>query len=298
MPLKRTPPASPSMSVVVPETVRNTNLKFNKALNDSPLKHSESEPDLHSQTLNVTERKKRKLEEEHTDIKALIKEMFSVFTKEQEKRFEELKSSMDVMSNKYDEFLANISILEKERQADKLIIKELEEKLETLERKCRGTSIEIRNMPKQNRETKETLCAELLQLGKTLNVNIDESNIRDIYRLKSKDDSNPVIVDLTTVPIKDKVIRAVKNFNKSKAKEDKLNTTHLNAKYQNKPLYIAETLTHRTQKLYFLARQFKKSHGFNFCWTANGFVYLKQNEGSPHIRVTHASDIDKLRNTI
>lgn len=286
MPPTRTPPTSRQTSNV--STSRQP-----------PLHHAESEPDLHSNA-NITERKKRKCDGQYTDetdISVLIKEMFSAFSKEQEKRFQELKTSMEVMSTKYDDFWAKITSLEKERKADKILILELEEKIENLERKSRGTGIEIRNLPRQNSETKETLCSEIVQLGKILNVNM-ESNIKDVYRLKSKDNSNPVVVELTTVIMKDKVLKAVKSFNKTKAKGEKLNTTHLNPGYQLKPMYIAETLTYKTQRLYFLARQFKNSHGYKFCWTTNGIVYVKKSEESAHIRINHDTDLDKLRNTI
>lgn len=297
--MTRTPPTSPSSVTpsVTGEDTRNTKLSFTKAVIDSQLHHSESEPDLHSLALNVTKKRKHDNDEE-TAVITFIKDMFSSFSKEQEIRFQELKSSMDLMSNKYDEFLAKINTLETERKADKMLIKELEEKLEAVERKSRGTGIEIRNIPKQSMETKETLCHEIIQLGKTIDVDIDFSSIKDVYRLKSKDESNPVIVDLTTVILKDKVLKAVKNFNKTKTKGNKINTTHLNPKYQAKPLYVAETLTFKTQKIYYMARQFKNSHGFKFCWTANGIVYLKKNEESTHIRINNVIDLDKLRKSI
>lgn len=298
----KTPPATPApMSpTVAPGSVRGQ-APFptsTRPTSESPLQHCESEPNLRALTVNVTERKKRKYEDENLDVTGLIKEMFSTFSNQQEKRFQELKTSLEVMSSKYDEFLQKISTLEKERKQDKILIKELEEKLEMSERKSRGAGIEIRNIPKQNGETKENLCTEIMQLGKALSVNIDDSYIRDVYRLKSKDASNPVVVDLTSVLLKDKILKAVKTFNKTRAKGEKLNATHLNHSYQPKPLYISETLTHKTQRLYFLARQFKQSHGYDFCWTTNGFVYLKKNEDSHHIRINHDVDLDKLRNAI
>lgn len=194
MPLKRTPPVSPAPPTPEPtavfgDDVRSTALTFSAVTSDSLLQHCESEPNLHTLAVNVTERKKRKYDEKQLDVTALIKEMFSTFSKEQEKRFQELKSSLEVMSNKYDEFVQKIYTLEKERKEDKILIKELEEKFEVSERKSRGSGIEIRNIPKQNGETKENLLNEIMQLGKTLSVSIDYSNIRDIYRLKSKDAS-------------------------------------------------------------------------------------------------------------
>lgn len=263
----------------------------------SPIQHYESEPDLHSLT-NITERKKRKYNEESMDFLVIIKEMFSSFAAEQDKRFNELRASIELMSNKYDDFLLKLTSLEKDKQADKAKIQELEEKLENLERKSRGVGIEIRNLPIQNGETKETLVTEIIKLGKTLSVDIDQNSIKDIYRIKSKDASSPVIVDFTTVLKKEKMLKAIKQFNKSKEKGSKLNTTHLNCNYQSKPLYVSETLTTKNQKLFYMARQFQKSHGYSFCWTANGIVYLKQNEGSMFIRINDLNDLDRLRKTI
>ena len=310
MPINRSPPTTPATPVAAPEKPKTSDQRTadtkESASKSGPIRINlcDAELDLQSLTSNIAERnkssKKRKLNElvgENADIAAIIGEMFKVFSKEQELHFQELKDSMELMSNKHDEFLVKIVSLEKERKADRLLIQELEEKLETLERKSRSTGIEIRNIPKQNDETKEKLCSEVIKLGKTLNVEIDGSKIQDIYRLKSKDSSNPVIVNLTTVLLKDSVLRAAKHFNKSKPREEKLNTTHINSKYQPKPLYIAETLTQKNQRLYFLARQFQKSHGYNFCWTANGIVYLKNTEGSAHIRINTDADINKLRNS-
>lgn len=311
MPLKRTPPPSTHFDAETSASNRENRygseiLCAGKESGDElvnqggsvRLTFGEPEIDLQSFTSNISERKKRKLDEivgGNADIALLIREMFTLFSKEQEIRFLELKSSVDLMSKKHDEFLTKIVSLEKERKADRILIKDLEEKLEALERKSRGTGIEIRNIPKQNNETKEILCDEIMRLGKTLNVEIDSSKIKDIYRLKSKDSSNPVIVDLTTVILKDKVLKATKIFNKSKPKGEKLNTTHLNSKYQHKPLYLSEALTQKTQRLFYLARQFQKTHGYNFCWTTNGIVYLKMNEGTAHVRINTDADIEKLR---
>ncbi|CAH2100769.1 unnamed protein product [Euphydryas editha] len=64
-----------------------------------------------------------------SDPLVIIREMFSSFSNEQESRFKNLQASIEVMSNKYDEFLSKIANLDKERQSDKLIIQKLEDKL-------------------------------------------------------------------------------------------------------------------------------------------------------------------------
>lgn len=312
LPLRRTPPASPCPSELIQtsnETSHQASLTATDSVNKSPLQHCESAPNLQSLTTNIIERKKRKLMNSDDNISATIKEFFSQFSKDQDKRFQELQNtisklneqndelrkSVNLMSDKYDDFLLQITRLETEKQEDKKTIRQLEDKLELLERKSRTSGIEIRNIPKESGETKDSLCSVLSNLGKTIDLEINHSSIRDIYRLNTKDGSNPVIVDFTSVLTKEKVIKGIKSFNKSRVNKDKLNTTHLNPQNQPKPLYVSETLTQKTHRLFYLARSFQKTHGYEFSWTSNGIVYLKETAGSPQIRITTELDIEKLR---
>lgn len=282
-------------------------------VDEAHLKHYESAPDLHGSSDNVTIRKKPKGDSANMEyISSFMKDMFREFTKQQDLRFCELLNSMstiseqnleltknvEMLSFKYDDFISKISILEKEREKDKKIICQLEEKVELLERKSRATGIEIRNIPKIDGENKENLSNLVINLGKTINVQIEKHAIKDIYRTKSKDASNPVIVEMASVIVKDNILKGVKNFNKTKPKGDKLNTTHLNPHYPAKPIYFSETLSQKAQRLFYLARSFQKNHGYTFCWTANGIIYLRKNENTSQIRVSSESDLDKLRNDL
>ncbi|XP_041982913.1 uncharacterized protein LOC121735968 [Aricia agestis] len=236
--------------------------------------------------------------------------VFTKFSKDQEKRFDdlidkinniilqnnELKESVQLMSNKHDELLVRISTLENERKEDKKQIQQLQESLENLERKSRACGIEIRNVPKTSGETKETLNNLVSTVGKALNVNINDSHIRDVFRINSKDNTNPIIVELDTVQRKNIFIEGVKNFNRNKTKTDKLNSAHLGLQQPAQPIYISETLTAKTQKLYALARAFRKNYDYKFCWTTNGYVYLRNRIGERPIRVFSEKDLDNLRN--
>lgn len=269
MPLKRTPPASP-----VPST-SETQHKQTTGNSDRSIQHYESAPDIPSLLLNITERKKRK--HEGNDIASSLSEMFTTFSKGQEKRFDELKDSIivnlkeqnedlkksvETMSSKFDEILSRVSQLEMEKIQDKKIIQMLEDKIENIEKKSKCAGIELRNMPKSNGETKENLSGIVKNVGKLLDLTLVDSDIRDIYRISSKDGSHPIVVELNSVIMKEKIISGVKKFNKSKAKGDKLNTTHLNSTQLKKPVYISETLTHNTQKLFYQARIYSKTHNY------------------------------------
>lgn len=308
MPINRTPPpASPApMSSDDTSQTRPSN-----AMERTMIHHCESAPDIPSLTLNVTERKKRKHDGVNPNIMSYISEMFSAHTNEQAKLFkdlqtivssikeqnDELKKSVDTMSSKYDEFLSRISVLEAEKKQDRYIIQQLQEKIENMERKSRFSGIEIRNIPKNNEETKENLCTTVKKLGECLKVNLQDSDIRDVYRINSKTGSRPVIVEFNSVIIKEKMLSEVKKFNKKKPKSEKLNTSHLNYSQKNIPIYVTETLTQNTQKLFYQARLFQKSHNYLFCWTSRGIVYLRKNENSSQIRINNVTDLENLRKT-
>lgn len=307
MPNIRTPPASPLPMPI--DGKRSNETPTLLTAGECQLSQCSSAPDLSIITSKLNERKKRKLDGDDNNKGTVTMSVFTAFLKQQEGRFEdliykinnileqnlELKKSVEVMSSKYDEFLSRISNLESERKEDKKTIHQLEEKVEYLERKSRATGLEIRNVPKIHDETKDQLCDMVVSMGKTLAINIGPSDIRDIYRTKSKDSSNPIIIDLNTVIMKDKIIKGVKKFNKSKDKKEKLHTTHFGLQSPPQPVYVSETLTYKAQRIYFLARQFQKGNGYDFCWTSHGIVYLRKSVEFAQIRINSESDLEKLR---
>ncbi|XP_026746537.1 uncharacterized protein LOC113507810 [Trichoplusia ni] len=326
MPLRRTPPpvssprnASTSQATeeMAPPNITNAEMTLIHQSSEvkiaSEMIHYDSEPDLQLLKMNITDRKKRKFEgDDINSFMPTIKKMFESLSIEQNKRFQdllgsvnslrernaELTKSVEAMSLKYDEFLSRIKSLEEARKEDKKQIISLEQKIENLERKTRSSSIEIRNIPKTNKETKTDLCQLIQVMGKSVSIDIKDSDIRDIYRITAKDSSNPIITEFTTVIMKEKVLSAVKNFNKCRQKGDKLNTGHLSIQGPNKPVFIAETLTQKSQRIFFLARAFAKEHGFAFCWTSRGAIYVRKSENLPQIRIQDEEDLEKLRNSI
>ncbi|CAK1602454.1 unnamed protein product [Parnassius mnemosyne] len=308
MPINRTPPPASPVPMSSDDTPHTRAID---AMERTTILHCESAPDIPSLTLNVTERKKRKHDGMNPNIMSYMSEMFSVYTNEQAKLFkdlqtivssikeqnDELKKSVDTMSSKYDEFLSRISVLEAEKKQDRYIIQQLQVKIENMERKSRCSGIEIRNIPKNNEETKENLCSTVKKLGKYLNVNLQDSDIKDVYRTYSKTGTRPVIVEFNSVIIKEKMLNEVKRFNKTKPKSEKLNTSHLNYSQKNIPIYVTETLTQNTQKLFYQARIFQKNHNYLFCWTSRGIVYIRKNKNSSQIRINNETDLENLRKT-
>ncbi|CAG5024032.1 unnamed protein product [Parnassius apollo] len=276
MPINRTPPPASPVPVRSDDTSQSQTSRTRTldAIERTTKLHSESAPDIPSLTLNVTERKKKKHDGVNPNIMSYMSEMFSVYTNEQAKHFkdlqtivssikeqnDELKKSVDTMSSKYDEFLSRISVLEAEKRQDRYIIQQLQEKIENMERKSRFSGIEIRNIPKNNEESKENLCSTVKKLRECLNVNLQDSDIKDVYRTNFKTGTRPIIVEFNSVIIKEKMLHEVQKINKTKPKNEKLNTSHLNYSQKNIPIYVTETLTQNTQCIY---RNFLSGQNFS-----------------------------------
>lgn len=321
-PLKRTPPQTPEASITAETTVKTP------LPTETPLYSIFSQQKLDSdiQEDSAAKRLKRKLDStERIDKCTIITEMrtlFSQFTEEQDKKLSSLQTSIEKsvqvsiaalstelseltksfehLSARQEETVANLKIIEKDRQQDQEYIRSLERAVEFLERKARSSCLEIRNMPKAEgatglTESKAELRNLIINLGTTVNTKIDEVEIKDIYRQHSnRDIIKPITVEFTTVLKKEIVLSSVKRFNKDRKGSDKLSTGHLRMKGPTQPVYVSECLTFRTKQLFRLAREFKNSHSYHHCWTANGAVYLRKKDGAPHIRINCEADLSKL----
>jgi hypothetical protein len=112
--------------------------------------------------------------------------------------------------------------------------------------------------------------------------------------LKTKKESNqPIIVDFTTVTMKETVLTSVKTYNKLK-RENKLNTDDLKIDGQTKPVFVSELLIQTARRLFFLAREFSRYNGYKYCWTTHGKVFLRREEGAPSYRIDVEGDLKKL----
>lgn len=209
----------------------------------------------------------------------------------------EITNSIQFMSDKIDEFVRKIDKLEGENLDNRKYIGLLEDKIEYLERKSRSSSIELRNIPRRKDETKQDLCDILINLGNTLNLKIDKTEIKDIHRTTtSKEQDKPIVVDLCSTLKKDDLILSLKKFNRNKRNEDKLNTEHIKIAGQKKPIFISEVLSYKMKRIYYLAREFAKEKKYNYCWTSRGIVYLREKENAPFVRIVNESVLTELRN--
>lgn len=209
----------------------------------------------------------------------------------------EIENSITFMNAKFDEINEKVRRLEIERNVNSDYILSLERQLEELQQRSRSSAMEVRNVPEKDHESESDLIAIVKKLAATLKINIQDHDIRDIYRRPGKPGTTKVIVtEFNSVRMKEDVITSVRRFNKDRPVPDKLNYEHFGITGHKKPIFVDEYLPYSTRKLLFRAREFAKTHNFKFCWTAKGRVLLRKDSNAKYIYVKTEQCLSKLSN--
>lgn len=298
MPLNRSPPTSSSMS-------RN-----------SALQHCDSEPNLNLSTENEsyinTGLRKRKyyndLSDELTSIQDKFTSMLMTLKREQDTKLstimecvgnirqqnDDIRESIKFMSERYDTILSNVQSLQEENKSYRKRIEMLEDKIDGLERSSHASRIELRNVPQKDRETKNDLLNMLVKTGEVLGSTLQKTDVKDIYRINTKNVSNkPIVADFASNIAREKFISDLKLYNRTN-RNKKLTSADIDIPGPPTPIFISENLPQKIRQLYAVARNFRKLNNYAYCWTSSGRVYLKKTEQDRPILVKSQEDINKL----
>jgi hypothetical protein len=313
MPLKRTPP-----KLTTPETSKKSLTEELTSTNKCESEPEMGEYDCEYENISQRSHKRRAIgtpPDSASNTSGVIKEMHTLFrslSTQQDARFRELqaamqkqnneiKDSINFLSEKYDAIMVQIKTLENEKKQDKKTIAVLEEKVEFLEKKTCSATIEIRNVPpikaaQSKVEKKEDLSKFISELGKVVKVELNDIDLRDVFRTKTQEyTKSTIIAEFQTALIKERVLSGIRYFNKGKKIEDKLHTGHFKFSGVNKPIYVSESLTKKTAKLYSHVREYAKSNNF-VCWTFRGGIYLRVDENK-RIQIKSEHDLAVIKST-
>lgn len=207
-----------------------------------------------------------------------------------------IESSMASLILQNEELKKDMAILENEIKQDRQYILFLENKVEDLQTGSRKSNIELKNVPKKDKENKTDLIDMVLCLSETIGCQVTKKDIKDIYRVRGKnpDQKNtPIIIETNSTLLKADFLKMAKSFNvKTKSK---LCAKHLGFKTQeDTPVFLSEHLTAKGSRLHFLARDVARSKGYKFCWTSFGKVYLRRNEQAPIIQIRSEEQTHQL----
>lgn len=233
-----------------------------------------------------------------TDMGELKKEVMELkkFNTDIEQRVSTLSAQYEMSLQNNIEVTKHLEILEQQHLKDAERITLLEDKLEDLQRSSRKTSIEIKNVPKQTGEDREVLMKMVLQLGKSIDCNVNSTCVRDIYRVRETKNglkNTPIIVEFSSTLAKTEILKKSKSYNvrnKEKLRAKNLGLT----KNEETSIFVSEHLTVKASRLYFLARDLAKSKGYKFCWSSYGRIYVRRNENSPIILIRSEIQVNNL----
>lgn len=229
------------------------------------------------------------------EMKAFISNLMASQQEEIKKINVNIENCMALLTAQNEELRKKIEKIENQAKRDKEYITILEDKVEDLQRGSRKANLEIKNVPKVTKESKEDLVKMVTKLSENLGCSIDHTDIKDIYRVQNKRDTknSPIVVELASTMQKAEFLKMAKNFN-IKHKE-KLCAKHIGfTTNEYTPIYVSEQLTAKGARLFFLARDLAKSKSYKFCWSAYGRIYVRKNENTPIIHVTGENQICSL----
>lgn len=234
--------------------------------------------------------------------KALVTKLVSDMTDMKRQNLEIQKTNIGIeksissISDLYDDMKCQVKRLQDECSEYRKLTESLAKTVRDLQYKSRSSSIEIRNVPNQDKESSADLMKIVTAIGNTVDLPITASNIRDIYRIPGTSATKPIVAEFTSVHIKSDLMSSVRSYNnKQPNKDNKLNTELLGITGQKRAVYIDEHLSNTTKRLFYLAREYAKKHDFKFCWAANGNIFLRKQPGFQQILVKSEATLFELQ---
>lgn len=207
----------------------------------------------------------------------------------------ETLKTIEFLSQDYDCIKKSLQKLESENSEQRNYILGLEKKVQDLQLSSRSSCIEIRNVPTIEKETAGDLTSIVLKTCETIQPSVSPPQLRDVYRLPGKKGSNrPIVAEFQTVLSKNQVLDACRTFNKGLPSTEKLNTGHIGIPGEVKPVYIADHMPRTQRQLFFEARSFAKTNKYQFCWSQNGKIFLREREGMDSVVINSTSCLKKL----
>lgn len=254
----------------------------------------DDEPTLKEELLDLLTNWKK---EQDAAFKKLTSEIYTL--KEQNLKAQEtnaqVEKSLQFISSQYEDLKEKLIVMDKERKESKNYIAALEHKIDELQKRAKFSVFEIRNLPQQNTfETQEDLCNIVNKTCSVLGAEIQPSEIKDVYRLKTKTATSTIVTEMTTVVAKNKILKAVKDYNKNNS-GSKLSTSTLGISGPKIPIYLSESLTNKDRKLFAMARETRKTLDYKYCWTNNGRIFLKKVDGAMRIEIKSEADLEALK---
>lgn len=206
----------------------------------------------------------------------------------------EIQKSLEHTNLQHEDLFSRFNSLTQENQAFRNKISTLENRVDLLEKQAQRCTIEIRNLPKIDKEVKqdriEIVKNIALELG--LPEPLYNQEISSAYRTKK----DTLIVEFSTSFRQEEIVSGYKKFNKARKlqKEQPLSTAQIKIPGPPRPIYISEALSSKARHLSFLARECVRNKKLFASWSSFGKIYVKKEEGSAPIYINSEDELQKV----
>ncbi|KAL4718022.1 hypothetical protein ACJJTC_011369 [Scirpophaga incertulas] len=233
-----------------------------------------------------------------SEIRLLTQEILSLKDK-----LESATTSLDKCHKRLDELAetitkseTRINKLEKsERMVNSMLltINKLQTEIDTQAQNNVRNEIEIIGVPEVRNES---LMHTVMSAAKKIGIDLNTQDVDWAYRAgsarKTKPDSNsnlprPIVFRLLRRTKRDEIIKAAQS-------RRNINCADFQLGDANKSVFINERLTNHTRLLFRESRTRSKEHGFTYCWIKNGFIYVRQQDGSPAQYIRNQDDLLRI----
>lgn len=198
----------------------------------------------------------------------------------------EIIGLLQINATSYKEISNRVEVLETKHATALKRISDLEVQLNSIQKKMINNMVEIRNIPREDgedlKEIVETIC-NTIQTQQIKNANI--------YR-RGKSNA-PIIIEYEEPKERDILLKAFKMYNSAK-RDNPLNTESIGYGGMKSKIYISEYLTPMSKKILAAGRNLVKNGSFKYCWTSQGNVLLRKEEGQPALIINSLNQIDEL----
>ncbi|KAG7313267.1 hypothetical protein JYU34_000370 [Plutella xylostella] len=128
--------------------------------------------------------------EQTSTLNRLVNDMTDLRKQMQQysKTISEIEKGMEFINESYECMKTKIVSLEREKSVSLDRISMLEKQIQDIQTISRPTSVEIRNVPlfEKNNETHNALASIVQSIGKTVDMEVQTSDLRDIYRVPTR----------------------------------------------------------------------------------------------------------------
>ncbi|XP_055836566.1 uncharacterized protein LOC129905181 [Episyrphus balteatus] len=216
-------------------------------------------------------------------------------------KFDEINVNIKKNNNLIEDFTKEINELKESNKKKDEIIENMQSQINNMEQQMIRNNVDIKNIPPT---ANENLIEIVKGIGKTINCEIKDNDLTDIYRTKPRNPENSVIIASfssnirkthfvkqarATRPIKLNAV--MQNVNKELSSGSAASSSFDNT------VYINNQLTRQNKHILWLTKEKAKQVNWRFVWESAGKILARKNESTQPIIISTANDVNKLTST-